>query len=185
MAEITTPHRIMSIEEYLVLERDVPVRHEYVDGWLYAMTGSSRRHNLIAGRIFRKLAEAADGTSCRVYVNDMKVRTPNDRVYYPDIMVVCEPEPEDPYLELEPCLIVEVASPSTANKDRREKLVDYRAIPRLHAYLRVDQDSRHVERYYRGENGEWLHATLIGSNTVPLPCPETELALANIYEGLE
>lgn len=174
----------MSIEEYLELERDVPIRHEYVDGWLHAMTGSPRRHNLIEGRIFRMLADAADDTSCRVYINDMKVRTPNDRVYYPDIMVVCEPEPDDPYLEHAPCLIVEVASPSTTDKDRRQKLTDYQAIPSLDAYLRVDQDRRRVERYYRDQDGTWLHATLIGDSTVSVPCPETELSIAGIYEGL-
>lgn len=114
----------------------------------------------------------------------MKVRTLSDRCYYPDIMVVCEPEPDDAYLELEPCLIVEVISPSTKAKDMREKLSDYRTIPSLKAYLLVHQDSRHVERYHRDNDGAWRHATVIGNGSVPVPCPEADLALADTYEGL-
>ncbi len=184
MAEHASPNRFMTIEEYLELEKDAPVRHEYVDGQLHAMTGASRRHNLIVGTVFRRLAAAADGTSCRVFVNDMKVRTPNDRCYYPDVMVVCEPEPDDPYLEHAPCFIVEVASPSTTNNDQRQKLTDYQAISSLQAYLLVDQDRRHVERHYRDEHGNWMYATVIGDSAIPVPCPETSLSLANIYEGV-
>jgi Uma2 family endonuclease len=183
MAERAKPHGLMSVEEYLRLERDSPVRHEYVGGVLYAMTGASRRHNRIAGNIYRKLADAAGGGPCRTYISDMKVLTPDSLAYYPDVMVACAEEPEDEYLEVEPCLIVEVTSPSSESTDRREKLVAYMKIPSLKTYLVVEQERRHVERYFRDEGGEWHKADLVEEGTIPVPCPpDTELTLAEIYE---
>jgi Uma2 family endonuclease len=176
---------LMSVEEYLEFERDSEVRHEYVGGVTYAMTGASRRHNRIAVNILRKLADAAEGGPCRTFISDMKVLTPDDLFYYPDVVVACGEEPEDEYYEDEPCLIVEVVSPNTESKDRREKLVAYRKIPTLEAYLIVDQKRRHVERYFRDRNGEWNRAELTGEGSLPVPCPPgAELSLAEIYEGL-
>lgn len=183
MAKIDTPHRFMSTEEYLELEKDAPVRHEYIDGRLFPRAAVTRRHSLIAGNIVLKLAHVTGKTSYQVYVSAVKVRTPADSVYYPDVMVVREPDGGDEDVVLEPCLIVEVASPGTMTRDGREKLAAYQSIPSLNAYLLVDQDRRRVERYHRDEDGGWLHATLIGDSSVPVPCPETDLLLADIYEG--
>ena len=164
------------------------MRHEYVGGMVHAMTGASRRHNRISGHIFRKLADAAEGTPCRVYISDMKVLTPDDFGYYPDLMAACGSAPEDEYLETDPCLIVEVLSPNTVSKDRREKLVAYMKMPSLRAYLVVDQDRQHVERYFRDEEGEWHRADLFEEGAFPVPCPPgatpTELSLADVYAGL-
>lgn len=183
MAESITSHRTISIEEYLELERDSPVRHEYVGGRLYAMTGTSKRHNRIAGNIFRKLADAAEESPCQVYMSDVKVRTPDDRCYYPDVMVTCEPESDDPYTEQSPCLIVEVTSPFSAATDRREKRLSYTTIPTLRVYLVVDQEIPRVERHVRLESGEWVLADHIGEGEFVLPCPSAYLTLAEIYTG--
>lgn len=176
---------LLGVEEYLKLERDSTVRHEYVGGMVYAMTGASRRHNRISGNIFRKLADAAEGTPCRVFISDMKVLTPDDLGYYPDVMVARGPEPEDPYLEHDPCLIVEVTSPSTETTDRREKLAAYKRMPNLNAYLIVAQERMWVERHFRDENGIWNRADLTDAESrLPIPCPPgTELTLSDIYEG--
>lgn len=131
MAESVGLHPPLSVERYLELERESLIRHEYVGGQLYAMTGTTKRHNLIVGNILVALREAAKGTSCRVYSENVKVRTPEDVVYYPDVMVACEPDTDDLYVEQEPCLLVEVISPTTESTDRREKLIAYRTIPRL------------------------------------------------------
>lgn len=184
MAEHATPHNFMSVEDYLEFERDAAVRHEYVDGQLHAMTGTSKRHNLIALNIVRTLSEASRDTPCQVYMSDVKVQVPGCAFYYPDVVVACESEPDDPYIEQHPCLIVEVISPSTADKDHREKLEAYKTIPTLRAYLIVYQDRRRVDRYHRDHDGAWQRAPLIGDGSVPVPCPETDLALAAIYEGL-
>lgn len=184
MAEATRKH--MSVEEYLEFEKDSEVRHEYVGGIAYAMTGGSGRHNLIGGKIYRRLADAAEGTPCRVYMSDMKVSIPDRPFYYPDVMVVCEREPEHPYYYVEdPCLIVEVTSPNTENIDRREKLEAYTALPTLMEYIIVSQNEKKVERHFRDGNDEWWQAEITDEGSSPFPCPPgTRLSLADIYEGL-
>jgi Uma2 family endonuclease len=184
MVERATPHGFMSVEEYLEFERNSPVKHEYVGGRVYAMVGVSRRHSRIAGNVFRRLADAAEGGPCRVHISDMKVPVPDGPFYYPDVVVACGREPEDPYLEDEPCLIVEVLSPNTASTDRREKLLAYRKIPSLRAYLIVEGDEAMIERHFRDEGGRW-QTELVGEGSVPVPCPPgAGLSLAEVYEGL-
>lgn len=185
VSESLEPHYLLSVGEYLALERDSPVRHEYVGGELYAMTGASRRHNRIAGNIYRKLADAVEGSPCRVYVSDMKVRV-EDAFYYPDVMVACEEPPEDEYLEDAPCLVVEVLSPGTEGTDRREKLAAYQGLPSLKMYLIVAQDERLVTHYSRDDTGRWRRGDLTGEGRFPVPCPEgAGLDLAQIYAGVE
>lgn len=185
MAESTGSQKLLGVEEYLKLERDATVRHEYVGGEIHALASASRRHSRIAGNIFRRLANAAAGGPCRVHQSDMKLRAADDVVYYPDVMVVCGPEPDDPYVERDPCLVVEVTSPSTESIDRREKLAAYRDIASLKAYLLVEQERQVVERYFRDEEGTWLHAALYNEGSFPIPCPETSLSLPEVYEGLQ
>lgn len=184
MESLVATHRPPTFEQYLELERDASVRHEYVGGQLRAMTGATRRHNTIAGNIFSTLRQAAKGTPCRAYMSDVKVLIPENVAYYPDVMVSCASESSDPYVVTEPCLIVEVISSTTESKDRREKLAAYRTIPTLKVYLIVDQDRQRVERHFRDERGGWLHTTAIGEAIIPIPCPEATLAMTDIYEGV-
>lgn len=185
MSEPVATGRPLSVEEYLEREKSAEVRHEYVGGYIYALAGASRRRNRISGNIYRRLADAAEGGPCRVYMSDVKLRAAEDIVYYPDVMVACGDEPEDPYVEHEPCLVVEVVSPNTEGPDRREKLIAYRSIPSVRAYLMVDQDLRRVEHHWRDEDGTWRRAgrTEEGEFSLPYP-PGAELPLAEIYEGL-
>jgi Uma2 family endonuclease len=184
MAERVTLRGVMSVEEYLEFEKSSPVKHEYVGGHVYAMVGVSRRHSRISLNIARKLADAADGGPCRVHQSDMKVPTPDNLFYYPDVVVACGPEPEDPYLEDEPCLIVEVISLSTEATDRREKLLSYRKIPSLKTYLIVEQDEARIEHHYRDERDGW-QTEVVESGAVPVPCPpNARLPLADVYRGL-
>lgn len=173
----------MSVEEYLEFEKDSPMKHEYVGGRVYAMTGVSRTHSRIAGNVFRKLADAAEGAPCRAHQSDMKVLVPDGPFYYPDVVVACGDAPEDEYYEDEPCLIVEVLSPNTAQIDRREKLSAYGRIPSLRAYLIVSRKERRIEHHFRDENNEW-NAETIEEGSIPVPCPpDTRLSLVDIYRG--
>ncbi|MGB3681412.1 MAG: Uma2 family endonuclease [Rubrobacteraceae bacterium] len=178
-------HGLFSVEEYLEFEESSAVKHEYVGGMIFALAGASDRHNRIAGNIFAALREAARGGPCRVYISDMRLQV-DDVFYYPDVMVACEPPAsENPTSRHDPCLLVEVLSPSTEATDRREKLMVYRQIPNVKAYLIVDQDRRRVERHFRDEAGLWHRADLVDEGNVPVPCPpNAELTLAEIYEGL-
>lgn len=175
----------MSVEEYLEFERDSEVRHEYVGGVLHAMISASLRHNRIAGNISAALIGASRGGPCRVYIENAKVRIGDDLVYYPDIMVVCGPESDDPYIERDLCLLVEVVSPSTEHIGRREKFAFYQSISTLKAYLIVEQDRPVVERFSGDEEGERGHAAHFETGSLPVPCPpNVRLSLAEVYEGL-
>lgn len=189
MSESTVPHEPLTVEEYLELERTSEVRHEYVAGEIHAHAGGTRRHDVISGNIFALLWNAARNGPCRVHSSDRLLKAAEDVFYYPDVSVVC-PEDKDnmdeqALFEQLPCLVVEVTSPSTREIDRREKMLAYRQIPSLKAYLVVDQEMMRVERYWRDDSGRWWRAEAVGSEgIVPIPCPETELTLPQIYEGL-
>ena len=189
MSEPIVPHEPLSVEEYLELERTGEMRHEYVAGEIHAHAGGTRRHDVISGNIFALLWNAARNGQCRVHSSDRLLKAAEDVFYYPDVTVVCPPEDEtgadEALFEEAPCLVVEVTSPSTKDIDRREKMLAYRQIPSLKAYLVVDQEMMRVERYWRDESGRWWRAEAVGEEgIVPLPCPETELTLPQIYERL-
>jgi len=185
MAECVTPQHLLTVEDYLKLEESATVRHEYVAGEIHAMVGATKRHNSIIGNISGRLWNAARGGDCRVYTESVKARVAEDVIYYPDVMVACGQEPEDPYMESDPCLIVEVISPRTEATDRREKLAAYTRMPNLEAYLIIAQDRKWVERHFRDENGVWQRSDLVDEGELPIPRPETKLSLDSIYEGLE
>lgn len=182
MENAATPHHILSIDEYLELEERSTVRHEYVGGELYAHAGASESHNLVAANVHGHIWTATRDSECRAYANDMKLRAAPDAMYYPDIMVVCDVDDTDPLVKSKPCLIVEVLSPSTEHTDRREKLLAYRRIESLKAYIMVYQDQRRVARQWRDDAGAWWQAEISGDGIVPLPCPEIVLTLDEIYE---
>ena len=177
----------VSIEDYLVGERDAEVRHEYVDGELFAMVGASRSHNLLATNLSRALGNALAATPCRVTVSDMKVRPPAaTRFYYPDVMVSCsdiEDEPDE-YFETSPALVVEIMSDSTEAIDRREKRLAYATIESLEEYVLVAQDSVSVELYRRdGDGGS--RTTLGPGDTLSLVLGGgADIALDALYEGV-
>jgi Uma2 family endonuclease len=176
----------LTVEEFLRFEEHAEERHEFVDGRIYAMTGATTRHNLIAGNIYMRLRALARGGPCRVYLEGVQLRVPED-VYYPDVMVVCDPAGDDQKRVTAPCLVVEVLSPSTAATDRYgRKLRQYRALPSVRAYLVVEQERRLVTRHWRDVRGRWLDETLIGGGEIPLPCPGPggTLTLDEIYEGI-
>lgn len=186
MGEAVLKLQPLSEEVYLDTERHSSVKHEYVDGQVYALAGAADRHNRIAGNLFFRLRGAAGVEPCRVYMNDMKVRIQNDltsRFYYPDVMVTCDPDDTEDYFKTSPCLLAEVLSPSTQGTDRREKLLAYQSIPSLTHYLIVEPEMRFVELYRRDERGWWYHE-FRNDGVVKLGCPVLELPLEHIYEGL-
>lgn len=173
----------VSPQEYLELEQAAEVRHEFVDGVMYAMAGTSRTHNFIATNIFRHFANLADAKSCRVFHADMKLQIGSD-FYYPDVMVVCAPEPENEYYETDPCILVEVLSESTKNTDLREKVVVYRQLKSLQTYLIVDPGSKTIRHYFRDPSGNWQHEDVSNSGTIPLPCLSGAIELDGVYRGV-
>lgn len=173
----------ISLDQYLAVEEASPVRHEYVDGVLYAMVGASKRHTEVVGNLYNAIRPDARDRGCRVFFVEVKLQASPSRIYYPDLMVVCDLSDTDELIATKPCLIVEVRSPSTAAVDRREKASAYRQIESLESYLIVHQDQKHIEHYYRGDDRAW-HIELLTDGAVTLRCPEMQLELAAVYEGL-
>lgn len=175
----------MTVAEYLAFENSSPMRHEFVAGRVYEMTGTTARHNRIVSNIQARLRAATSKGSCAAYFIDLKIRAARNRIYYPDAVVVCTPHDGDALLFETPCLIVEVTSPATRRIDRGEKLDAYLGIPSLRGYAIAEQSRRHVTLYSRGKNGDWLRDEAIGSGTLVLPCVDTPIALDHVYEGVE
>ena len=176
----------LTVEEFLEMEEASPTKHEYVAGQLYALAGATERHNRIAGNVLAQLWMAARGGPCRVYGSDMRLRIGDSAVYYPDVQVVCDRADTHQMYTTSPCVVVEVLSPSTSSIDLREKLVAYHGIRSLRAYVIVFQDERRVLRHYRAEDDAWFDALHFADDSrVPFPCPEVDLSLADIYQGVE
>ncbi len=172
--------------EYLALEARSPVRHEYIAGEIFAMTGASIRHNIIALNIATALRTHLRGTPCRALMEGVKLYLKKERSYfYPDVMVTCEPR----LLELDaqvqvvdsPVLIVEVLSPSTEGIDRREKLRAYRTLPSLKEYALVSQDECRVELHRRRGDIGWDIITFEPGDAVEFASVELQLPIADVY----
>ncbi len=180
------PSYYLSPEEYLAIERQAEYKSEYVDGVMYAMAGGSERHNLIAGNLITELNIQLREAPCRVYPSDLKVGVPNSkRFFYPDVSVVCgevEFADEGKDVILNPILIVEVLSESTAAFDRGKKFQSYQQIESLQEYLLVSQEEFVVEHYLRQEEGHWLYTKVSTlDDAIALPTMKCQLALRAIY----
>ena len=168
--------------DYLAIERNSPIRHEWIGGAMFVMAGGSRLHNLISGRLHNHLTNAGAPHGCETFMADMKVVT-DSAAYYPDVMVVCDDPGHDDYFMETPCLIIEVSSPSTVEIDRREKWAAYSKIPSLRHYLLVSQTERMIDHRFRTELG-WVSELLRAGDTLTVSFPETTLTIDALYEGL-
>ncbi len=177
------PIRQTSFDEYLKLEATSQVRHEFVDGFIFAMAGGTDFHNVIAGNIFARVYAAALAAECVSFINDMLVRTPDDIGYYPDVFVTCEEPNDGSRVKRKPCFVIEVISESTEAIDRGEKLHNYRKIPGLQSYILVAQDKKLIEIYSRLPDGAWRYET-IESGELELPCIGLKLSLEDAYRGV-
>jgi Uma2 family endonuclease len=169
----------------LALERQSETKHDYLDGEMFAMTGASRKHNLIAVNIAASLHTQLAESSCEVYASDMRVRTPTDLLTYPDVIAVCgEPRFSDAEFDtlLNPKLVVEVLSNSTEAYDRLTKLDHYRIIPELSEIVFVAQDRVRAEHWRRQADSQWLVEELedlgLALNLSSLSC---SLPLTTVY----
>lgn len=183
------PQRRLSPEQYLALERASGTKSEYVDGEMVAMTGASRRHNLLTLNVASALHGQLRGRPCEAYKGDMRLRIPATGLYtYPDVVVVCgEPELEDAELDtlLNPTLVVEVLSPTTESYDRGKKFAHYRMLPSLREYVLVAQDEVRIELFSRQADGQWVlsEADRLDAR-LALSSIGCELVLADVYERL-
>lgn len=146
----------ISIEDYLEGEKISTVRHEYVDGEVFAMAGASDNHARIVGNVYTELNVHLRNSKCEPFSNDIKVCATKNVYYYPDILVLCEENDEDSYFRNNPILIIEITSPSTEKIDRREKLFVYQQISSVQEYVIIDQHRINIEIHRRQPDGRWI-----------------------------
>jgi Uma2 family endonuclease len=148
----------LTSEEYLQMEEASDIKHEYIDGQVYAMAGASDAHVTITLNLASALRNHVRGSGCRVYIADMKARIESlNRFYYPDIMVTCdERDRETSVYKQFPCLIVEVLSDSTEAFDRGDKFADYQQIESLQEYVLINTKRQRVECFRRSDEGLWV-----------------------------
>ena len=145
-------------EEYLQFEETSLIKHEYIDGQVYAMAGTKDTHNIVSGNIYTIIRNHLRGSDCRVYFADVKVRLEKrNHFYYPDIIVTCDDrDRETATYKSFPKLIVEVLSDSTEAFDRGDKFNDYQTLESLEEYVLVNSKHQRVETFRRGEQGLWI-----------------------------
>jgi Uma2 family endonuclease len=172
----------ISVEDYLAGEKVSPIRHEYIDGAVYAMAGGTVRHSRLGKNIYSRLERHLENSGCEAFIFDTKVRVSPIIYYYPDVVVTCEELPETGLEIREPRLIVEVLSDSTATIDRREKLLEYRRVASLQGYVIVWQDEIRVEVHRRIKDDDWQFFVYTQSEQqVVLEAVEMTLAVSDIY----
>ena len=179
----------LSVAEYLAGEELSPVKHEYLGGEVHAMAGATNRHNTIAGNALIVLGTALRGKPCQPFNGDTKVRIvlpDHVRFYYPDVMVVCLPNPEEDHFQDHPAVIVEVLSESTRRVDLGEKRPAYLGIPTLKVLILAETEEPRVTVHRRRAEGGFEIEHHAGPDAViPLPEIGAALPLAELYERVK
>ncbi|MDX1995323.1 MAG: Uma2 family endonuclease [bacterium] len=171
--------------EYLAFEREAEIRHEFIDGLVYAMAGAPERHNQLTSALNFLLYGQLLERDCQVFLSDMRVRIDEKVFFYPDVVVVCgEARYTDSRRDmlLNPTAVFEVLSPSTQDFDRGTKFSFYRAIPTLRDYVLVSQKQIQVEHYTRQSDNRWVLRDLTQpDDQITLPSIGCMLALNDVY----
>ena len=183
--------RKYTIDEYIAIEEASEMKHEFRDGEIVAMAGASPNHTFILADLVFLIRSQIKTGGCRIASADMRVRmTPEGRYSYPDLIVVCgTPVFDDtkPQALINPRLILEVLSESTATYDRGDKFHDYRTLPSLTDYVLVAQDRAYVEHYQRqGESDLWLYQAVEGLEaTLLIGGLNLSLPLVDVYAQVD
>lgn len=177
-------------QEYLAIERQAEYKSEYFNGQVFAMSGASKRHNLITGNVLAELHAQLKKRPCTIYPSDMRLKVNATGLYtYPDVTVVCDEAQFDDDQQdtlLNPTVIVEVLSKSTEAYDRGEKFEHYRKLPSLAEYILIPQDKYHVEHYVRQPDNQWLLSETDSlQDTIQLPSINCYLAMADVYDKVK
>lgn len=187
---MSNPDRLYTEAEYLALEDAAPYKSEYVNGRIYAMSGASTSHIRIAANLMRDLGIQLRGRPCDAFGSDMRVKvSPTGAYFYPDATALCA-EPEFVgtgaiKMLVNPSVVVEILSDSTAAFDRGDKFEHYRRIPSLREYVLIAQDRMFVERHVRSGDVWTLAEFSRPDDVVALPSIRCALRVADLYERVE
>jgi Uma2 family endonuclease len=182
--------RYYSPQEYLELEVNSEIRHEYINGLIIAMTGGTPNHNQLALNFSGTLNYLLKRQPYQVFVTDQRLWIPSRKIHtYPDIMVVKNPlEYEEGRKDtlVNPVMIAEVLSKSTKGYDRDEKFAAYRTISTLQEYILIDQYTMHIEQYCKTDNNQWIFSEFTDGNVnLNLASISCQMILSDIYDKVD
>ncbi len=172
-------------EEYLEFEMKSQDRHELYDGYLIAMAGAKQPHRQIQTNLIATLAGRfkKSNRGCVPYASDTRVYVSHGRYFYPDMTVFCGKTVEDKWDNaLNPDVVIEILSDSTASFDKNEKAAAYRQMPELKQLVLIDSREKHITIYLRNSEGAWVE-TQYGGATVQVSIADEDITLAEIYES--
>lgn len=170
-------------QEYLAGEKISEMKHEYVAGQIYAMTGASMNHERIVLNVLKKLGVHLENSPCEAFGSNLKVKTPTGNYRYPDCMVVCNEASDDEYISHSPVIIVEVLSRSTRKTDKQTKRLEYMNIPSLEEYVLIEQDTVEVTVYRK--NQQWRSTSYFLGDEVFFAAIELTLTVEAIYQKVQ
>lgn len=174
----------MTVEEYLAYEQETGIKHEYIEGEIFAMAGGTRHHTAIITNCSGELREQVRKKPCQAYTSEIKVKVSDIKYVYPDFTVVCG---EQKYADgaeailTNPTLVGEVISPSSEDYDRGSKANFYRSLPSVQQYLLLNQDKPYAQLFTRNDIG-WQLQEFEGLDAIiPLISIDCELKLSEAY----
>ncbi len=176
----------ISPQEYLHGEEISPVKHEYIDGQVYAMAGASEAHISLSLTLASALRTHVRGKGCRAFISDMKVQIESRNIYYyPDVIVTCD-ERDRAFQSFKryPCLVVEVLSRKTEAFDRGDKFADYQEIETLQEYVLISQKRQRVECFRRNAEGQWVLYSYNQGSEVYLASVDFRISIDALYEDV-
>jgi Uma2 family endonuclease len=181
-------YRRISRDEYLQGEMASEIRHEYVAGNVYAMSGGTLNHQRIAGNFIYLVRRQLAGKPCFPTGRDFKLRVPLGRgeeaFYYPDGMIICVPVPGDALFTDSPSVILEVLSPGTRRNDEVQKFRDYLTIPTLGTYILAETEAPFLTLHRRDGTG-FRREALAGPDAIlELPEAGVSIPLAELYQDV-
>jgi len=174
----------MSLAEFLEWEERQPLRHEFDGVGPVAMAGGTLAHASLQANLATSLTTRLRGAPCRFFGSDAKIQVADDHIRYPDGVVMCSPMVNNATIIHDPVVIFEVLSPSTASADRIVKAREYQATPSVRRYIMLEQDRIGATVYARAGEG-WAFQILSDDAVLVMPEIGVEVALAELYEGLE
>lgn len=169
----------LSVRDYLEGELISPIKHEYIDGEVYAMAGASSNHNRLMANIVREFGVHLKNTPCEPFGSDMKVQV-EDNFFYPDVLVVCQHEANDYGVTDSPLIIVEVLSKATRKIDHTLKRQLYQRLPSLQEYVVIEQDVVDIEVCRRSHHWQPEHFYL--GDEVYFAAIDLRLPVTEIYD---
>lgn len=189
VAAISTTQKRYSPEEYLALEAESEVKHEYRDGEIVEMAGGTTNHNKLAGKLYALLLLGLAEQNCEVYIGDVRLWIPATSKYtYPDVMIV---KGQPVYTDTSkttitnPIAIAEVLSNSTQNYDQSEKFDAYRSLPTFSEYLLINQYQCYVKHFAKTAENKWLLTDCKDINTtIAFTSIDFDLVLGELYKGI-